>query len=165
MKMKLKKKSEKKKYIWEIHVHLDPYSSSSNKSLVKLPNINGCPRGWKPYFIKVLYSLNSSLILSLSLIYSSLILTYFFENRIWVSMNFEKDLNLTVNVWSELMGKQFLNCEANTLCVGEGSSMAVLKQWNSWVPQLLYQPCFLPQDEEYRLWARLSRFFIWFRFD
>lgn len=51
--------------------------------------------------------------------------SYFFQNRIWGSMNCEKDVNLTVNVVTELMGKQFLNCEANTLCVGEGSSMAV----------------------------------------
>ncbi|KAI5425908.1 uncharacterized protein LOC127125815 [Lathyrus oleraceus] len=49
----------------------------------------------------------------------------FFQNRIWGNMNCEKDVNLTVNVVTELMGKQFLNCEANTLCVGEGSSMAV----------------------------------------
>ncbi|PNX78212.1 hypothetical protein L195_g015945 [Trifolium pratense] len=49
----------------------------------------------------------------------------FFQNRFWGVMNCEKDVNLTVNVVTELMGMQFLNCEANTLCVGEGSSMAV----------------------------------------
>lgn len=51
--------------------------------------------------------------------------SYLFHNRIWGYMNCEKDVNLTVKVVTELMGKQFLNCEANTLCVGEGSSMAV----------------------------------------
>ncbi|CAK8543840.1 unnamed protein product [Lathyrus sativus] len=49
----------------------------------------------------------------------------FLRNRIWGNVNCEKDVNLTVSVVTELMGKQFLNCEANTLCVGEGSSMAV----------------------------------------
>lgn len=49
----------------------------------------------------------------------------FFQKRFWGSMDCEKDVNLTVNVVTELMGKQFLNCEASTLCVGEGSSMAV----------------------------------------
>lgn len=51
--------------------------------------------------------------------------SYFFRNRFWGSMNCEKDVNLTVNVVNELMGKHFLNSGAESLCVGEGSSTAV----------------------------------------
>ena len=29
----------------------------SDEGLVKLPKINGCPSGWKPYFLQVLHSL------------------------------------------------------------------------------------------------------------
>lgn len=52
--------------------------------------------------------------------------SYLFKTRFWGSGNCEKDFNLTVNVVNELMGKQFLvDCGAESLCIGEGSSMAV----------------------------------------
>ncbi|KAK7245140.1 hypothetical protein RIF29_39975 [Crotalaria pallida] len=42
------------------------------------------------------------------------------------SMNCAKDANLTANVVHELMGKQLLNYGAKSLCIGEGSSMAIV---------------------------------------
>ncbi|KAI9086268.1 hypothetical protein K1719_031722 [Acacia pycnantha] len=58
--------------------------------------------------------------------------SYLFQVRIlntfWASyesINCKKDVNLTVNVVTELMGKQFLDCDANSLCIGESSPMAV----------------------------------------
>ncbi|KAJ7972412.1 Methyltransferase type [Quillaja saponaria] len=38
----------------------------------------------------------------------------------------KEDVNLTVNVVTELMGKQYLDCGAKALCVGEGSASAIL---------------------------------------
>ncbi|XP_057721017.1 uncharacterized protein LOC130935334 [Arachis stenosperma] len=43
----------------------------------------------------------------------------------WRSFYCEKDENLTVNVVNDLMKKQLLDCGAKSLCVGEGSAMAV----------------------------------------
>ncbi|KAE9621822.1 putative S-adenosyl-L-methionine-dependent methyltransferase [Lupinus albus] len=59
--------------------------------------------------------------------------SYLFQRRVlstfwgsFDSMNCTKDANLTVNVINELMGKQILNYGAKSLCIGEGSSMAVM---------------------------------------
>ncbi|XP_061345796.1 uncharacterized protein LOC133291534 [Gastrolobium bilobum] len=56
--------------------------------------------------------------------------SYLFRSHIfttfWGSVNCVKDVNLTVNVVNELMGKQFLDCGAKSLCIGEGSSMAIV---------------------------------------
>ncbi|MED6131108.1 hypothetical protein PIB30_006727 [Stylosanthes scabra] len=43
----------------------------------------------------------------------------------WSSFYCERDENLTVNVVNELIKKQLLDCGAKSLCVGEGSTMAV----------------------------------------
>ncbi|MED6110698.1 hypothetical protein PIB30_045265 [Stylosanthes scabra] len=43
----------------------------------------------------------------------------------WSSFYCERDENLTVNVVNELLNKQLLDCGAKSLCVGEGSTMAV----------------------------------------
>ncbi|KAI4300265.1 hypothetical protein L6164_033662 [Bauhinia variegata] len=58
--------------------------------------------------------------------------SYLFQSRIlntfwgsFDSMNCKKDVNLTVNVVTELMGKQLLDYGAKSLCLGEGSPMAV----------------------------------------
>ncbi|KAK7337059.1 hypothetical protein VNO77_17617 [Canavalia gladiata] len=51
--------------------------------------------------------------------------SYFFPTRFWGFMNCKKDTNLTVNVVTELMGKELLHLGARSLCVGEGSPMAV----------------------------------------
>lgn len=57
---------------------------------------------------------------------------YLFQSRIldtfwgsFGSMNCEQDVNLTVNVVTELMSKQLLDSDAKTLCIGEGAAMAV----------------------------------------
>ncbi|XP_027350668.1 uncharacterized protein LOC113861822 [Abrus precatorius] len=49
----------------------------------------------------------------------------FFQTHFWGSRNCKKDANLTVNVVTELMDQRLLHFGAKTLCVGEGSSMAV----------------------------------------
>ena len=58
--------------------------------------------------------------------------SYFFQSRVlstfWGSsdsLNCKKDANLTVNVVTDLMGKHLLDCGAKSLCIGEGSPMAV----------------------------------------
>ncbi|KAK7285064.1 hypothetical protein RJT34_19822 [Clitoria ternatea] len=51
--------------------------------------------------------------------------SYFFKTRFWGSTNCKSDANLTVNVVNELMGHQFLHCGAKSLCIGEGSLVAV----------------------------------------
>ncbi|KAK4272883.1 hypothetical protein QN277_021377 [Acacia crassicarpa] len=48
-------------------------------------------------------------------------------NTVWGSFdstNCKQDVNLTVAVVTELMGKQLLDCNAKSLCIGEGASMA-----------------------------------------
>ncbi|XP_054800673.1 uncharacterized protein LOC129304870 [Prosopis cineraria] len=57
--------------------------------------------------------------------------SYLFPSRIlntfWSSfdsMNCKQDVNLTATVVTELMGKQFLDCNAKSLCIGEGALMA-----------------------------------------
>ncbi|CAL0326802.1 unnamed protein product [Lupinus luteus] len=59
--------------------------------------------------------------------------SYLFQSRVlstfWGSFdstNCAKDANLTVNVVNELMSKQLLNYGAKSLCIGEGSSMAIM---------------------------------------
>ncbi|OIW05158.1 hypothetical protein TanjilG_02631 [Lupinus angustifolius] len=59
--------------------------------------------------------------------------SYLFQSKVlstfWGSFdstNCAKDANLTVNVINELMGKQLLNYGAKSLCIGEGSSMAII---------------------------------------
>ncbi|KAF7804464.1 putative peptide upstream ORF protein [Senna tora] len=49
-------------------------------------------------------------------------------NTVWGSFdskNCKQDVNLTVNMVTELMGKHFLDFNAKSLCVGEGALMAV----------------------------------------
>ncbi|XP_028776014.1 uncharacterized protein LOC114748829 [Neltuma alba] len=41
------------------------------------------------------------------------------------SINCKQDINLTIDVVTELMGKQFLDCGAKSLCIGDASPMAV----------------------------------------
>ncbi|XP_028775134.1 uncharacterized protein LOC114732029 [Neltuma alba] len=59
--------------------------------------------------------------------------SYLFPSRVlntfwgsFDSMNCKQDVNLTVTVVKELMGKQFLDCNAKSLCIGEGASKAAL---------------------------------------
>ncbi|KAI4349159.1 hypothetical protein L6164_009791 [Bauhinia variegata] len=58
--------------------------------------------------------------------------SYLFQSRIlnkfwgsFDSMNCKKDVNLTINAVTELMGKQLLDRGAKSICLGEGSPMAV----------------------------------------
>ncbi|KAJ7976969.1 Methyltransferase type [Quillaja saponaria] len=51
-----------------------------------------------------------------------------FVNPFWGSFDSprcKEDAKLTISVVTELMGKQFLDCGAKALCVGEGSALAV----------------------------------------
>lgn len=41
---------------WPIQINAEE-EEGSEEGVVKLPKINGCPRGWKPYFLQVLHSL------------------------------------------------------------------------------------------------------------
>ena len=51
--------------------------------------------------------------------------SHLLRTRFWASANCEKDANLTLSVVTELTGNNLLYTGAKSLCVGEGSSMAV----------------------------------------